>query len=367
MTLKNLIYGLAIATVLVGVPWLLYMLRTGRDPGTGLRTRLHRAWRRLVFFVGDIRIIPNVLEKVPLVGRIPLLNRIPGFTWDIHQHRVDYWESMDALALCRRGDIGLHRDSGYVSNWAIPGFMKHAWIHLNDPVITAGIEGGDIVDVRDMQIMEAVSEGVLRRSALFPVRSDYTIILRPRGATGEEVDAAVEKALRIEGCEYDADFEFDIEQELEHFPPDDETPDQIDEDRRELEAIADGINAEWDGGFSCTETVSFAWWHRRRQLKLYRRPARGKQVILADQMINDGFEIVWMSDSVTPEIAKKLGLPEEGVEMIRDYRRAHPVPNAKREPGPEACKAKTRVTDSGRLVPVNRISSYRATTDKHSS
>ncbi|MHC4915088.1 MAG: hypothetical protein ACYTGB_06315 [Planctomycetota bacterium] len=364
MTLKNLIYGIAISAVIVGVPWLLYMLRSGRDPGTKIRTRLHRAWRRLVFFVGDLRIIPNVLAKVPLIGRIPLLNRIPGFTWDIHQHQVDYWESMNALSVCRRGDIGLHRDSGYVSNWAIPGFMKHAWIHLDGPVTAAAPGGEEAVDVRNMQIIEAVSEGVLRRSAMFPVRSDYTIILRPKEASPEDVNAAVAKALKIEGCRYDADFKFDIEEELEHFSPEDESPEEIDEDKRELEVIAEGIRAEWDGGFSCTETVSFAWWHRRRQLRLFRRPARGKQVILADQMINDGFEIVWMSDSVTPQIAAKLGLPEEGVELIREYRRAHPVPNLKSEPTADAHKPATRVTDSGRLVLKNRISDYQRT-DKH--
>ena len=137
--------------------WFLYILRSGRDFEHTLRTRLYRAWRRIIFFAGDIRLIPNVLAKVPLIGRIPLINRIPGITWDIHQHQIEYDEAMSALPHIRQGDVGLHRDTGYLSNLAIPGFMKHAWIHTNGPAEGRTEDGRLVSDTTDMQVVEAVN------------------------------------------------------------------------------------------------------------------------------------------------------------------------------------------------------------------
>ena len=42
-------------------------------------------------------------------------------------------------------------------------------------------------------------------------------------------------------------------------------------------------------------------------------------VILADDFINHDWEIVWLSNSITVDIAKKLGLHEEGLSMIENY------------------------------------------------
>jgi hypothetical protein len=295
--------GLSAAAVAL-LAWLLYVTRSGGDYDRKVRTRLHRAYRRLVFWLGDIRRIGH----------------FPWITWDVHQHGVEYDEALSALPHVRPGDVGLHLDRGYLSNMAIPGFTKHAWIHVDGPARFTGADGVERTDVTGMQIVEAVSEGVVRRSALYPIRSDYTLILRPRDASREEIDHAVEKAKRIVGCQYDADFKFDIEEELEHFGAPGENRSEVDEDLRELDVVSTNLGAEWDGGFSCTETVSFAWWHKRRALRLFRKPARGKMVILADDMINNGFEIVWLSESVTPEFARKRGLGEEGVEMIREFR-----------------------------------------------
>ncbi len=305
-----ILYG---ALILLGVAllaWALYITRSGGDHDKKVRTRLGRAWRRLVFWAGDIRHIGH----------------FPWITWDVHEHFVDYDEAAAALPEVRPGDVGLHRDRGYLSNLAIPGFMKHAWIHVDGPMNCTDSEGGARFDTTGLQIVEAVSEGVVRRSALFPIRSDYTIILRPRDAGQLEIEHAVSKAKRIVGCEYDADFKFDIEEELEHFGAPGATREEADDDLREIDVFSTNLGAEWDGGFSCTETVSFAWWHCRRALRLFRKPARGKMVILADDMINSGFEIVWISESVTPEVAEKLGLGEEGIEMIRAWRQKQKEP-----------------------------------------
>jgi hypothetical protein len=263
-------------------------------------------------------------------GDVRLLDSFPYITWDVHEHLTDYDEAMQALPLIKAGDIGLHRDCGYLSNLAIPGFMKHAWVHIDSP-ITSGIRTAENLegiahDTTKMQIVEAISEGVVKRHALFPIRSDYVIILRPKDATQDEINKAVRNANKIVGCRYDASFKFDIEDELKMLGtrgPGDLL--KTAEDKLELDRIRTNTIAEWDGGFSCTETASFAWWHKRRKLQLFRTTARGKQVILADQFINDGFEIIWMSDSITEEVATLYGLGEEGLELIKEYRMKSPV------------------------------------------
>lgn len=266
---------------------------------------MHGCWRSLVFWGGDIR----------------RLHSFPWITWDVHQHRIEYEEVLAALPLIRAGDVGLHRDEGYLSNFAIPGFMKHAWIHVDSPKFGTGINQEPVPDVTDMKIVEAVSEGVLRRSALFPIRSDFAIILRPKDVTADEVTEAVNKATGIIGCEYDVKFEFDIEEELKRFNESEQSHQSL---RMSLVDFKKGLT-HWDGGFCCTEVAAYSWWHKREQLRLFRKERRGKMVIAADDFINGGFEIVWASDSCTPEAAVKMGLGEEGVEMLKAYRVEHPV------------------------------------------
>ncbi|HOX08239.1 MAG TPA: hypothetical protein PK280_17730 [Planctomycetota bacterium] len=301
--------------------WFLYITGSGGDHDRGPKTRLGRAWRRIVLWGGDVRKIGH----------------FPWVTWDVSEHLVEYEEAVSALPFIRPGDVGLHRERGFLSNLAIPGFMKHAWLHMNGPQ-RFGIPGGkQLCDTGAMEMVEAVSEGVLRRSALHPIRSDYTIILRPKDVSPASVRWALEKSRRIVGCQYDTDFRFDIEEELTHFQSD-AVPSEADFARRraEMEAFLDNLRAEWDGGFSCSEAVSFAWWHEQKKLNLYRQPMRGKQVIPPDAFLNRGFEIVWMSESVTPELAAKLGLGEEGVQMIcehRDRRRAAAEAELGLEPG----------------------------------
>ncbi len=303
------------------VAWFLYISGDGGDHDRGARTRLGRAWRRIVLWAGDVRRI----------------GCFPWVTWDVSEHLVEYEEAQSALPAIRPGDVGLHRERGYLSNLAIPGFMKHAWLHLNGPQRFGRPGARELCDTGSMEIVEAVSEGVLRRSALHPVRSDYTVILRPRNVTPASTRWALEKARRIVGCEYDVDFKFDIEEELEHFqsdaPP---TAEELAGRRGEMEAFLDNLRAEWDGGFSCSEAVSFAWWHEQKKLGLHRRPMRGKQVIPPDAFFNRGFEIVWMSESVTPEMAAKCGLNEEGVQMICEHRDREKLA---REAGAEAATA----------------------------
>lgn len=246
---------------------------------------LDEIYRKAVFFAGDIRKIKH----------------FPWVTWDVHQHAVGMEEIFEALPLIKYGDVGLHRDSGYLSNLAIPGFMKHAWIHVED-------------GVKSPMICEAISDGVVHRSAVYPMYSDYTIIIRPKGANYKDRRGACKKAKSIVGTRYDHDFKFDVEAELKHYRGDD------------TEAAEEDLGSalkymkKYDHGFSCTEVVSYAWWHRREQLRIFREKSRGKDVVLADSFINGGWDIVWASASVTVDAAVKMGLHEEGVEMIRKFR-----------------------------------------------
>lgn len=281
---------LTIVLVVIGVILLLvslYLLRSGGDFETSINTRLNRAWRRLVFFGGTVR----------------RLKHFPFVTWGREEPLVSIDEVFEAMKLVRPGDIGLHTEKWCLSNVAIPGFMKHAWIHINESD-----------DVSKVKIIEAVAQGVVLRSAYYPIHCDYAIILRPKNVSREDINKACLKAEKIVGCKYDASFKFDIEEELAIFGEGEKGI----EAAREREIQVANLGAEWDGGFSCTETVSFAWWHKRKELGIERKKARGKQVILGDSLINDNFEIVWMSKSVTPEIAKEYGLDVEAVCKIKE-------------------------------------------------
>jgi hypothetical protein len=258
-----------------------------------LSRAIERLRRKLVFFAGDLR----------------RLEAFPWVTWAVERRAVGFEEILAALPLIQYGDVGLHRERGYLSNLAIPGFMKHAWIHVED-----GLERPEIV--------EAVSEGVLRRSPVYPMFSDYTIILTPaeRAAVGEaERKGACKKAKQIVGATYDVHFEFDIERELAYYRG--KKPD----DARNHLRLGRKWMQRFHPAFSCTEVASYSWWHCREELGIYRATHRGRSVVLADGFLNRGWKIKWMSRSVTLDVARRLGLHEEGVSLIEDYLRKSPA------------------------------------------
>lgn len=308
--------------VLLGIAWLLYLAGPGGDYDRSARTRLGRAWRRALFALFGVRGARS----------------FPWIVWEAREApRVSCEEALAALPLVRPGDVGLHRRAGRLANLAVPGFMKHAWLHVDEPVVGGRLSVVGSSENRQPktdnqpppaagQVVEAVREGVLRRSALYPFAGDYVVILRPREVTAEEAAGALRKAAGLVGCGYDVDFRLDVDEELERFRRSGGAAEMAADYRKELEVLAANLRAEWDGGFSSTEAVGWAWWHVRRRLRLYRKKAGGKHVILPDDLINGSFEIVWASGGVTAEAAERLGLSEEGVDMIRAYREAHPAP-----------------------------------------
>jgi len=242
-------------------------------------------WKKLVFLAGDIR----------------RLNCFPWVTWSVHKHKVCLGEILEILPELKFGDVGLHRDWGYLSNVAIPGFMKHGWIHVSS---------GE----NPPMIVEAISEGVVMRSAVYPMYSDYTIILEPKNVLDRERKGACKKARRIVGENYDVDFKFDIEAEINYY-----NGKEIDAAKGDLSEGEKRLK-KYDPAFSCTEVCSYAWWHKREELRLYRKPRRGKNVIIADDFLNNSWKIKWMSESVNVDVAKKLDLHEEGLAMIEAFK-----------------------------------------------
>ena len=243
-----------------------------------------KVWKEVAFFVGDVR------------GQ----SSFPYVTWSKHSHLVDYDEIMEVLPEIKYGDIGLHRDMHFLSNVFIPGFMKHSWIHTEDGITSP-------------KIVEAISEGVVMRNPYYPLFSDFFIILSPKNVTDEEREGACLKANKIVGAEYGIDFNFDIEEELAFYAGDDKGAAAHD-----LQCTQENL-CKYKFSFSCSEAVSYAWWHKREQLQLYRQVRKGYNCILPDDFLNHGWEIKWLSKSVTVKAARDIGLHEEGIQMIAEY------------------------------------------------
>lgn len=250
---------------------------------------LESTTRAIAFAAGDLRAQKN----------------FPWFTTGSVEDKISIGEAMEAVATARFGDVGLHRTSGYFTNLTIPGAMKHAWIHTQDIEDAKGRNGGLIV--------EATSEGVQSKHALLPYLSDYAILLRPKNVTEDERKGACLKANDIVGAEYDTNFVFDIEKQLQFY--------DIDNEDDKQEAIASLRSSEaalqkWHHAFSCSEAVAYCWWHCRKSLEIYRRKWLGKDVILPIDFMHSEFEVVWCSESWTVDIARKQGLGEEALDML---------------------------------------------------
>jgi hypothetical protein len=249
----------------------------------------YRVKAKLVFWLGDIR----------------RLDSFPWVTWASHgNYGVDLSDVREAARMCRPGDVGLHRDSWFLSNVGIPGAFKHAWIVVED----------------DMCV-EAISEGVVKRDLMYPLLTDYAVVLRPYKMQPNKVRQAVERANGIVGCEYDANFNFDLETENEQC---DDGCESHEHDGHE-DYCSNLKCGAFHGAFSCTETVGYAYFPFRKELGLFRTVHAGREAIVADDYLKMRFEIVWVSPSVTLEWAKSAGLHEEGRVMIEDfiYRKTH--------------------------------------------
>lgn len=239
-------------------------------PGLRYHSLPYRVKACIVFWLGDIR----------------RLDAFPWVTWASHDHKIDLSDARKAMAASRPGDIGIHRDSGYLSNLGIPGAFKHAWVC---------VEHGMCV--------EAMSEGVLKRDQLYPLVSDYAIILRPLRVGARATKQAINRANSLVGCEYDANFSFDFEK------------DDAEYKKHSINLSSGGFH----GAFSCTEVAAWSWHHCKNKLGIFRSIHAGREAVIADDFLRMNFGIIWMAPSVTVEWATQQGLHEAGRQKIADF------------------------------------------------
>jgi hypothetical protein len=292
----------------------LRMTRPGRDvDGARVYSRLQRGWRRLAFFGGDLRWISH----------------FPWVTWDSQDCDVSHEDWLNALKISAAGDVLMVTHKGFfMSNTAIPGLFKHAAFFSVSPRCwdQKDEHGQRFCDVTVCRIIEAISEGVVEHHPAH-ARGDLMIVVRPKGANRDDVKMSVAMARKIVGCDYDTGFKFNIEDELHRLNKHRTSligklseMAKVDQDINELKTVSTNVVADFDMAFSCTETVAAAWWHKRHELRLYRQFKRGRNIIVADQFVNRGFEVVWTN--VRAAEARRRGLHEEGVGMIEDYWKA---------------------------------------------
>jgi len=309
-----------VAAVLL-LAWFWYISRgtSDADPNT-LAYRLHRAWRRLAFWAGDVR-----FDWQWYFGVVPL----PLVSWTHHEYGVSHEAFLSAMRAFQRGDIILATKFGYIfSNSAIPGCFKHAAIVEKEPSRSpVSFSDGSlttVADLADVRLVEAISEGVVRRHPQW-ARADLMVVVRPKYARDSDRKEASRIAGKLVGCRYDANFDFNIDEELKHIRETRVISDgELEEDKTELRRANANVKAEFDMAFSCTEVVATCWWHMRRRLGISRKKVRGRMCITADQFVNRDFHIVWTN--VSAETARANGLHEEGVRELENYWKHHTKP-----------------------------------------
>jgi hypothetical protein len=242
--------------------------------------------RRIVFFVGDTKWTKS----------------FPFFSCGREEPYIDLNEVDYAKTFLRIGDIILHREKRCWSNAAIGGAMIHAGIYVGD-----------------MQLVEAISEGVQKRNAGHILHSDWAIILRPNFESSLTREVAINEAIdwanRIVDFPYDVLFEFCSEADqklvMEHGKG----------------AIKHGVK------FCCTEIAHFCYFKYLKELNVHRRrnisfltwlislPGLhpGKMVVDADMYIKGNFDVIWCSKRFTAQWAEKMKCEKKYVDKIAKY------------------------------------------------
>ena len=205
---------------------------------------------------------------VNFIGSIRKLHHFPWITWDVHLPKVGHDEITEILKLIKPGDVGLHYDEGFLSNIFIPGYFKHAWIHLEDSSL----------------VIEAIKLGVVQRSARYALRTDDLVILRPRVDEEKRIEA-LGRAKELVGFNYDFAFDFDLKEEFEF------------------------LN-KFQQAFSCIEVIAYAYYPWFKDLGFMWEQYLGKDVLYPSTLINPSWEVVYSNVPwiLTDEQAKKLGI-----------------------------------------------------------
>ena len=193
--------------------------------------------------------------------------------------------------------------------------------------------------VGDMQIVEAISEGVVKRNAGHLLHSDYAIILRPEFKDENSKQAAINEAIywakQIEHFPYDYLFQFNSDKDQKRL-----------KERGIIAATSMsykifriiralwGIKSDKDAiKFCCTEIPYFCYYQFLDQLNIHRRKnitiltkilkffkiEVGTQVVDADMYIKGNFKIIWCSKKFTTEWAEEMKCDKKYVDKIKKY------------------------------------------------
>lgn len=223
-----------------------------------------KIFRTLVFAIGDLK----------WTGRWPM-----PFGWQPAEPKINLNEIiLEVLPLLQPGDVILHRDEGFFSNLFIGGVMIHAGLYVG--------EG---------QLVEAISDGVVKRHAAHILHSDLACVLRPKVSKADKAKA-IAWSSKIIGFPYDYLFDFNG---------------QWGRDMIEQH----GIGAREKGvRFACTEVPYFCYIEKAPEMKVFRRKNvnmvtrllsiigmnPGDVVVDADMYFKSDMELVWCSSTMNP-------------------------------------------------------------------
>ena len=246
---------------------------------------MFKLFRWMVFLMGDLRWLG--WKKFPFC-----------LGWYSYEEKIDLNEVLyDAIPMLKPGDVILHRDEGFLSNIFIGGAMIHAGLYVGDG-----------------QVVEAISEGVVRRNAAHILYSDRAIILRPRVSEDAKTQA-IEWAHRIVSFGYDFMFNFNGENEREMIR------------KHGIAARNMGVR------FACTEVPYFCYLDhtrgmsikRRRNVNLLTRSLSviglkpGEAVVDADMYVVADMDVIWCSKKFTPEYCSSRRCGPEYVAKVKSW------------------------------------------------
>lgn len=292
------------------------------DKTNGNKSRLFRFWQRLVFFFGDFYwLFTNFKE---FKNTFPLI-----FGWKEKDRKISYNEiCKDAIPKLKVGDVILHRDDCIASNLMFGLFSDTAMVHAG--IAVAGDDGK--VD----QVVEAISEGVVKRHVTSILHSDRACILRPKFKNKESKKVALafvqDVAPKLVGFKYDPLFNFSTKKEW------DEIKSAIARDNKATSLFLSShflkdLKKEGRLRFCCTEICRSLYLDWQDELDLYMVNTKTKFTRLlhflglhvgetkfdADMYILANFEIIWCSKEFTVEWAKKQGMNDKYISKLEAY------------------------------------------------
>lgn len=288
-------------------------------------SRMFRFFRRLVFLFGDFHLLfENFWE---LVDTFPLC-----VGWKKKGHKIDDNVILKEVApKLEVGDIILHRDSGYLSNLFIGGNLIHAG------VVVAGEDG------KPDQIVEAISEGVVKRHITGILRSDYAVVLRPKfDSEKDKIDSKNHiqwLAPNLVNFKYDCLFRFSDEEDIlsieEALKADQHCSYVNGKSGRNLYPTNRLDKMKKDGiiRICCTELAYIVYYKWKDKLGIDLKNSKnfltkllhfigldaGETKITADMYVEANFDIVWASSTMTESWCKRRKMSQRYIDKVNSY------------------------------------------------